>query len=305
MTELRDARFKKALEAAPDSDARPTPSVANTLRTAAHNAIPAAVPRETPVSWWRRLWQSTGQPRSPWGAAFATVLMAVLVTVMWVREPIPDARPIAPPASKPAPLADAPLAEAPKPAPPVAAAPEKKSIATQPQTHSPATDAAAPVTAMAPAPAPMAEAPQARSETMPEQRAQIAKQSELNKALVAPQSSADVSGSEAWDALLVQTGERTVKLDRDQGRKLFALMQRLQPSLSTEQDDAQSGPAAAPDLLIKVQAQEQVIATFTVSGRLARWNRPDRVARIATLSDAQIAQLMQAVREASLSESPH
>jgi hypothetical protein len=194
---------------------------------------------------------------------------------------------------------------------------------------------AAPVAAMAPTPATMAAAPQERSVTMTEQRAQIAKQSELNKALVAPQSSADLVGSsqrsavrsaapaalsenmasaksaadksvpEAWDTLLVQTGGHAVTLDLAQGRKLFALMQRLQSSLSTEQDNGQSGPTKAPDLLIKVQAQEQVIATFTLSGRFARWNRPGRVVLIATLSDAQITQLMQAAHEASLGESLH
>ena len=350
MTELRDARLKKALEAAPDADVRPAPSVAHAIRTAARNALPTPVPKEAPGSWWLRLWQSTGQPRSAWGAAFATVLVAVLVTVMWVREPIPDARPIAPtaaPAASPAaPAADAPLPEAPTrkstPLSAIRQEPEKHRLDTaKDESHptgqksapapAPAVEPApAPAAAMAPAPAPVAIAPQQSPVIIADQRVQTSKQSELNKAPSAAQLStdmagasqrsaarslapaalsenmasakatADVSGSEAWDTLLVQTGERSVKLDRAQGRKLFALMQRLQSTLPNEEDAGRSGPATAPDLLIKVQAQEQLITTFTLSGQLARWSRPGSLARSATLSDAQIAQLTQAVREASL-----
>ena len=340
MTELRDARLKKALEAAPDADVRPAPSVAHAIRTAARNALPTPLPKEASVSWWLRLWQSTGQPRSAWGAAFATVLVAVLVTVMWVREPIPDVRPIAPtaaPTATPAtPAADAPLPEAPTrkstPLSAVRQEPEKRRLDTAKDESHPTgqRSAPAPAPAVEPAPAPVAIAPQQSPVTIADQRVQTSKQSELNKAPSAAQLStdmagasqrsaarslapaalsenmasakatADVSGSEAWDTLLVQTGERSVKLDRAQGRKLFALMQRLQSTLPNEEDAGRSGPATAPDLLIKVQAQEQVITTFTLSGQFARWNRPGSLARSATLSDAQIAQLTQAVREASL-----
>ena len=324
MTELRDARLKKALEAAPDADVRPAPSVAQAILTAARNVLPTAVPKKAPTRWWLLLWQSMGQPRSPWGAAFATVLVAVLVTVMWVREPIPDARPIAPPASPVTPATDEPNG-----APPSAAAPAPAPAVA------PAPVAPAPVAAMAPAPAPMVVSPQQNPVTMADQPVQPSKQSELNKALSAPQTStdmagasqrsvarsaapaalsenmasakaaADVSGPEAWDTLLVQSGERTVKLDRAPGKELFALLQRLQQSPSTVQDAVQPEPAAAPDLLIKVRAKEQVITTFTLSRQVARWSRPGRSAQSATLSDAQIAQLMQAVREASLGESLH
>jgi hypothetical protein len=181
----------------------------------------------------------------------------------------------------------------------------------------------------------MVVAPQDSSVAMMEQRAQTTKQSEVNKALVAPQSSANVAGAsqrslarsaapaaladsmassakaaaglsglDAWDSLLVQTSGRTVTLDRAQGRKLFALMQRLQQSLSTTQDAGMSESNAASDVQITVQEQEKVIATFTLREQVARWTRPGLAAMSATLSDAQIAQLMQAVREASSGESP-
>jgi Meckel syndrome type 1 protein len=95
MTEWRDARFRQALDAAPDADARPAPAVAQAIRAAARHALPPVPAKAAPLGWWQRLWQATAQPRAPWNAAFATLLVAVLVTVLWVREPIPDARPVA------------------------------------------------------------------------------------------------------------------------------------------------------------------------------------------------------------------
>ncbi len=74
--------------------------------------------------WWRRLFGGGGEPRArmPWNAAFATVLVAGFVAVLWHREPVPDARldgearvgrataqapvPVAPPATAPAQAAD-------------------------------------------------------------------------------------------------------------------------------------------------------------------------------------------------------
>jgi hypothetical protein len=113
-----------------------------------------------------------------------------------------------------------------------------------------------------------------------------------------------LSSLDTWDTLLVQTDGHTVKLDRAQGRKLFALMLRFQQSLVATQDATLSESHATPDLQITVQAQEQALATFTLNEHVARWNRPGHAAMSATLSDAEIAQLMQIAREAHLGESP-
>jgi hypothetical protein len=43
--------------------------------------------------WWRRLFGGGGTgARMPWNAAFATVLVATFVAVLWHREPVPDAQ---------------------------------------------------------------------------------------------------------------------------------------------------------------------------------------------------------------------
>jgi len=129
---LRDPVLRRALDHAPDHDAMPDPRTRDAIRKMAHNL--ATVPVTSPAvaaPWWRRL-LGGGETRArmPWNAAFATVLVATFVTVLWYREPVPDARldgeagvssgPAA--ASAPTPAA-VPPAAAPAPAP--TPAPEK------------------------------------------------------------------------------------------------------------------------------------------------------------------------------------
>lgn len=114
MSELRDARLRRALESAPDAHMRPDAKTRAAIRTAALGAV---APVAAPVRWWRTMWDGTGR-RGPWNAAFATVLLASLVTVLWYDREVPDARtgkvsvasappvpspPAAPPAAAPAP----------------------------------------------------------------------------------------------------------------------------------------------------------------------------------------------------------
>lgn len=79
MTDLRDARLRRALEAAPDADLRPLPRTREAIRAAAQSAV-------TP--WWRR-WRPAAGGGVPWSAALATVVLATLVTVLWQREEVP------------------------------------------------------------------------------------------------------------------------------------------------------------------------------------------------------------------------
>jgi hypothetical protein len=283
------------------------------------------VPKVASVRWWQRLWQSTGSPRAPWNAAFATVLVAVLVTVLWVYEPIPDARPIAPSASPPMPPVEAPDRapnDAPKDAPKVVPKEVPKEVPP----------AAAPARKLTPAPAPTLPAPpvvlpEESPVALQDQGAQTFKRSEANRTLadlqtrrdvagasqrssarssaaaladnMAPaKAAAELSGPEAWDTLLVLAGGRTVTLDRARGRKLFAVLRRLESGLSSPQDAAQPEPAAVPDLQIHVRAQEQVTATFTLWGLRVRWQRPSQAARSGTLDESQVQPLVQLVRDA-------
>lgn len=95
--DLHDARLRRALDHAPDRDAVPAAHTREAILKMAHNlaaaSAPAAGPAVQAAPWWRRLFGG-GSPRSrmPWNAAFATVLVATFVTVLWHREPVPDAR---------------------------------------------------------------------------------------------------------------------------------------------------------------------------------------------------------------------
>ena len=265
MTDMRDARFQKALQEAPDAGARPASQVAQAIRDAARNALPAPPRPVVVTSWWQRLWQNTGRPSAPWNATFATLLVGVLVTVMWVREPVPDARPFAdsaPPAAAKGESSPAPVpSPSPAAAPATATAPtpieSSRSVAAKISTAPTPAPApiAAPATAQEPSPSKMADAvqptaPQAdrlkkdASTDVQASRAEMARAAAPAPApaaapamppapaavAMAPapmvQSSADLSGLDGWTAMQVQMQGRTTTLNRAQAQKLFAGMVR-------------------------------------------------------------------------------
>ncbi|MEJ1164282.1 hypothetical protein V9K97_11300 [Variovorax sp. CCNWLW186] len=149
---LHDPVLRRALDHAPDSGAMPDPRTRDAIRKMAHNLAP--VSKLEPISdgegvapWWRRLFGAgEAHSRMPWNAAFATVLVATCVTVLWYREPIPDARldgeaqvggaaapaPVQPSAPSPAVVAPVPQAPAIREAAPVQPAPK----ATEPARDS-------------------------------------------------------------------------------------------------------------------------------------------------------------------------
>lgn len=93
---LRDPVLRRALEHAPDQAAAPDARLSESIRTLAHEAVAPSLPA-LPVAgarpWWQRLLGiGAGGGGMPWNAAFATVLVGVLVTVMWQREEAPGAR---------------------------------------------------------------------------------------------------------------------------------------------------------------------------------------------------------------------
>lgn len=97
---LRDPALRRALDHAPDRDALPDPRTRDAILKMAHNLaaapVPAAAHHASVLPWWRRVFfgDGGGAPRSrmPWNAAFATVLVAAFVTVLWRSEPVPEAR---------------------------------------------------------------------------------------------------------------------------------------------------------------------------------------------------------------------
>jgi len=204
--DLRDPALRRALDHAPDSDATPDPRTRDAILKMAHNlaaTVPAAknaaANSASAAPWWRRVFGGGGKPRSrmPWNAAFATVLLATFVTVLWHREPVPDAQldgearvagaaapaaaPPAPapaqPAAEAAPPAEAPLAAAPAPRPasPPSAAAKKAPAAEQKQAQAQRDAGADAVRRPAPplqaAPAPVAPAPASPSAAVAEQAA--------------------------------------------------------------------------------------------------------------------------------------
>lgn len=124
MTELRDARLRRALEAAPDAQAQPPQATREAVRAAAAQAL--RKPRAQP--WWKRLFAGGGE-RMPWNAAFATLVLATLVTVLWQGQDVPGLREEpaeAAPAEAPTAGASTP---APVPAPPTTPAPAQQDAA--------------------------------------------------------------------------------------------------------------------------------------------------------------------------------
>ncbi|MDP9993742.1 hypothetical protein J2W28_004203 [Variovorax boronicumulans] len=128
--DLRDPALRRALDHAPDRDATPDPRTRDEIRKMAHNlaaaptsASASAANNASAAPWWRRLFGGGDtRARMPWNAAFATVLVAGFVTVLWHREPIPDARLDG----------EAKVASAPAPAPAAAPTPPAAETASSP-----------------------------------------------------------------------------------------------------------------------------------------------------------------------------
>jgi hypothetical protein len=127
VSNLRDARLKKALAHAPDALDEPSQAIRKTIRTTASDAIATkgSARLDANPSWWKRFWASTGRASSPWNAAFATVLLGSIITLVWYGQEVPDA------------AVDERLVASPKVqgnAPPAATAPLPPTVQTPPAT---------------------------------------------------------------------------------------------------------------------------------------------------------------------------
>lgn len=202
--DLRDPALRRALDHAPDRDALPAAHTRDAILKMAHNlaAQPAvasasaasAANSASGLPWWRRLFGGGGEPRSrmPWNAAFATVLVAAFVTVLWRSEPVPEARldgearvggAAAPAAEAPPAPATATAPEAARDAaPPPSVAAEQAPAGAAPQPASPA-PSAAPSPAPASTPAPQAAAPAADQRARVQRESSSAKESARAQAL--------------------------------------------------------------------------------------------------------------------------
>ena len=100
MTDLRDARLRRALDHAPDVAFVPSEETRAAIKIIASEAGAAAASvsaKATPqATLWRRVmgwWSSpsVGSRHMPWNAALATVVLASLVTLMWFDQPATQA----------------------------------------------------------------------------------------------------------------------------------------------------------------------------------------------------------------------
>ncbi|MBT9527489.1 MAG: hypothetical protein IV105_19720 [Rhizobacter sp.] len=119
--EERDAHLRAALRHAPDAQLQPPPALSDLIlkeaRAKARDALPPAPAPRHPL--WRA-WDWLARPSV--ATAFAGVMVATLIGLMWWDQPMDEAMPRPPiPAAAPAPVAPpppaAPIAEVARPAP--------------------------------------------------------------------------------------------------------------------------------------------------------------------------------------------
>lgn len=134
----RDAWLSEALRHAPDADAAPPAAVRETILRQARAAAASATPRQSAGPWQRfdAAWSWLSGPRA--AAAFASVMVATVIGLMWWDRPIDEAlRPSEPPTPVAAPAA------APEQAPPAPAAADARSAAPRALGAEPPRDLAA------------------------------------------------------------------------------------------------------------------------------------------------------------------
>jgi hypothetical protein len=203
--------------------------------------------------WWRRWWGEPGV-RMPWNAAFATVLLAVLVGTLWHDREVPDAKPQASPAQAPAP--------APAPAAPAQAAPPAAATATAPRP--------APMVRKQPA------APQRPPAAELEKRAAQGAASSLRDdagaaapaaapAPAAMQRKSLAAPPPEWTDMRITTGGRTVLVPRSQATALANAIQRWQASARR----AEAPPSAADVRIELLRGSEGVTVLDLAPGEAA------------------------------------
>ncbi|MFM9880425.1 MAG: hypothetical protein ACKVOO_08470 [Burkholderiaceae bacterium] len=164
---LRDARFTRALQSAPDQDAVPAAASREAVLRSARLALAqdraqAGAPTEpgSRAGWWRWLAPAEGSG-APWKAAFATLLLGGFITLLWQGQEPPGALPERPTAAiKPA-LTPPEIVPQPAALPALRETePAKKKASTQNRQ-------AATAGAVAPAPPAAAEAPETVAQSVP------------------------------------------------------------------------------------------------------------------------------------------
>lgn len=287
MTAWRDARLKKALDHAPDAAPAIAPALQAAIKRAAHAAV---APQAQRPSFWARLWP-TGPTAGPWPAAFASLALASLVTLLWHGQPLPDATPessravavaMAPPSSPPSPPSASPAAKPAKadtPAAEPSPTPPRRREAPAPQA-APAPPAAPPTAvADAAAPAPAAEPTVALAKAAPATPASEAAGASVERMARAPRvAAAPVAGAASmalpdaalwagWTEVRVLSGGESKAWPRSQAVGLNPRLQAVVVGLVAS-SDVSEGPA---DLVLELGRPGLRLARLVVTGNVARW----------------------------------
>jgi hypothetical protein len=280
MSDLRDARLRRALESAPDADQRPDQETRRAVLEAARKAV-APPPR---VRWWARLWQGMGERSLPWNAALATVVLATLVTVLWREREIPAARPEVAPPSEPAPTAQAP-AMAP-PAQPVAPA-------APPAKAAPVRERRAEVAVEALRDREVGELAKSGSAPPPSEPGTHSDLAAAGRASSPPAAAPAMSRAEStaaphWTHVRIIDQGRSLELTREQAS-------RLAPLLNEMAREARSGEplAIAATQRVELMREGELAGVIELAGPQVRWTPAGRGSFTARPEEARL----QALRE--------
>ena len=293
---LRDPALRRALDHAPDRDALPDPRTRDAIRKMAHNLAPVPAPSEASAAampWWRRLMGDGAKNRMPWNAAFATVLVATFVTVLWQHEPVPDARldgeaqvAQAPaPASAPAPAPEAARSRveteaaqqrtepAREPAP-AAVASDRAAIEPERGTSPSLQSAPAPAAGPAPEPAPAMIAKPSESALQAEapgvaRQALVARKAAPAPA-AAPKPAPSFAALDRWTSLNWVASGQAVREARGDTEDLAALVNAVARS-AVVPDAALAAPV---EVRIELHAGAQLLAVLEIAGDQVRWAAP-------------------------------
>jgi hypothetical protein len=238
MTELRDARLRKALHDAPDAQLQPPQRTRDAIRQAAHSAVQPA---------WRSWWRQAGDRRLPWGAALATVALATLITVLWEGREIPFARRDALPAPAAPDIAAAPprdgASQPVESAVPAARAPEQAPQAQAPAAIQPRAPVAHPLpVTSAPARERERTAPARVAAPKPEQRAPVGEKADDRAPHGAPPPDARMSAAETSARAAAASEEQRT---RPPGPPPLAADSLQRPAPAAAQAQAALAPAPA------------------------------------------------------------
>ena len=250
MSDLRDARFRKALEHAPDADLRPGEAIRRQVLAHARDAVREA----RPPPWWHALWARPGH-RMPWNAALATIAVASLVTVLWHDKEVPDARPEAAAVNDSLP---APAASSAVPSVAVPAASVPPAI-----VRAPASSAAGVL-----------------RDSAPTELAKVAPQRSESAAMQAPAAAAPAPRApaarmatqlapslvDATTQIHVRVAGRTVDAALQKPSRLVDLLQRI----AREPRNAEALETGV-DTLIELREGGELVAMLELAGEQARW----------------------------------